>query len=104
MMGGETRCSEFFPASQLRALVRARRGICGHHGVEGRRWRGAVITFEKSYCEHARERGRVKPGRYADVPPRVAISGQQYHAPRGVLAQYSRHNCIAGQLGSRHGG
>ena len=37
------------------------------------------------------------------VPPRVPISGEEYHALRGVLAQYSRHDCIAGDLCSCHG-
>ena len=93
----------FFPRSQCRALVGARRRIRDHHGVEGRRRRGGVTTFEKCYGEHSREHGRVEPSRYAYVPPRVPISGEQDHAVRTMLAQYSRHNCVAGELGSCHG-
>jgi hypothetical protein len=97
-----TRDSGIFPTSQCRALVRTMGGIRDHHGVEGRRRRGGVTMLEKSYREHSRERGRVEPGRYADVPPCVSISGQQHHALSGVLAQYFRHNCVAGELSAGH--
>ena len=65
----------------------ARGGICDHHGVEGRRRRGRVTTFEKSYGEDSRESGRVEPSRYAYVPTRVPISAEQDHALRTMLAQ-----------------